>query len=114
MDLLLLPGGVEVLEPEVGYERGQDDGERRGEAFEDVVGVLDDRRDDQTPQRLEKQQTHRPRWTKAQPACVCVYGGGGVGPQIACDTYWLDNKAEECVVAWQRSEAVPAGPPRSR
>lgn len=49
-----LPRGDEVLQPEVGDESGQDDGERRGEAFEDVVGVLDDRRDDQTAQRLEK------------------------------------------------------------
>lgn len=47
-----LPCGHEVLQPQVGDECGQDDGERRGEAFEDVVGVLDDRRDDQAAQRL--------------------------------------------------------------
>lgn len=50
--MALVPGGVEVLEPKVGDERREDDGERRGKAFEDVVGVLDDRRDDQTAQRL--------------------------------------------------------------
>lgn len=60
-----LPGGVEVLQQEVGYKRGQDDRQRRGEALEDVVCILDDRRYDQTTQRLEKQQTHGRRWTKA-------------------------------------------------
>lgn len=49
-----LPCGHEVLQPQVGDKCGQDDGERRGKAFEDVVGVLDDRRNDQTAQRLEK------------------------------------------------------------
>lgn len=74
---LLIPSGVEVLEPEVGYQGRQNDGERRSKAFEDVVGILDDRRYDQTPQRLEKQQTHRRRWTKALP--VCTNWGVGVG-----------------------------------
>lgn len=49
-----LPCGDEVLQQEVGDESGQDDGQRCGEAFEDVVGVLDDRGNDQTAQRLEK------------------------------------------------------------
>lgn len=54
MQQFALPCGHKVLQPQVGDECGQDDGERRGKAFEDVVGVLDDRRDDQTAQRLEK------------------------------------------------------------
>lgn len=57
-----LPCGDEVLQPEVGDESGKDDGERRGEAFEDVVGVLDDRRDDQTAQRLEKNDKQAEKW----------------------------------------------------
>lgn len=77
---LLIPRGVEVLEPEVGYQGRENDGERRSKAFEDVVGILDDRRYDQTPQCLEKQQTHRRRWTKAA-ACVHQLGGWGGGPQ---------------------------------
>lgn len=62
-----LPCGHEVLQPQVRDECGQDDGERRGEAFEDVVGVLDDRRDDQAAQRLEKSGKQAgDRWIKVQ------------------------------------------------
>lgn len=49
-----LPCGDEVLQPKVGDERGQDDGERRGKAFENVVGVLDHGRNHQTAHRLEE------------------------------------------------------------
>lgn len=54
MQLSALPCWHEVLQKQVGNERGHDDGERGGEAFEDVVSVLDDRSNDQTAQRLEK------------------------------------------------------------
>lgn len=102
---LLVPSGVKVLEPEVRYQGWQNDGQRRCKAFEDVVGILDDRRYDQTPQRLEKQQTHRRRWTKAPPV---------LGPQnsLRHSEAWKESweTRQRLAAEW----ASPAESPRSR
>lgn len=55
-------------EEEDGEKRGEDDAERHGEALEDVVGVLDHDRNEETAQRLiQHHQGHqgRPRKKRA-------------------------------------------------
>ena len=57
-----LHSGIKVVQPEVWNERGQDDGQGGGEAFEDVVGVLNDRRNNQTAKSLHTMQKNTLRW----------------------------------------------------
>lgn len=53
-----VPGGVEVLQTEVGYECWQDDGEWGGKPLQDVVCILNDCCYDQPAQSLETHTGH--------------------------------------------------------
>ena len=50
--------GRKILQQEIGHDGGENDWERGGKAFQNVVGIFDDGSDDEAAQRL--QHDHRP------------------------------------------------------